>query len=65
MSPVGISNFGERKMCILGYPPEIQQLVDAFDPYRKDILSKNLSAVPSEALAAYNKFKSWTWEQDQ
>lgn len=52
-------------MCILGYPPEIHQLVDAFDPYRKDILSKNLSAVPAEALAAYNKFKSWAREQDQ
>lgn len=52
-------------MCILGYPPEIHQLVDAFDPYRKDILSKNLSAVPAEALAVYNKFKSWAWEQDQ
>ena len=29
-------------MCILGYPPEIQKLVDTFDPYRKEILSKRL-----------------------
>lgn len=52
-------------MCTLDYPPEIQKLVDAFDPYRKEILSKNYSGIPDDALKAYNKFKSWAWEQDQ
>lgn len=52
-------------MCILEYPPEIQKLVDVFNPYRKDILSGNFSAIPTEVLAAYNKFRSWAWEQDQ
>ena len=37
-------------MCILGYPPEIQKLVDTFDPYRTAILEKDFSAVPEEAL---------------
>lgn len=52
-------------MCTLGYPPEIQKLVDTFDPYRKSILAKDFSTVPADVLAAYNKFKTWAWEQDQ
>ena len=52
-------------MCILGYPPEIQTLVDTFDPYRTAILEKDFSAVPEEALKAYHKFKNWAWEQEQ
>ena len=51
-------------MCILGYPPEIQKLVDTFDPYRTAILEKDFSAVPEEALKAYHKFKNWAWEQE-
>ena len=52
-------------MCSLGYPPDIQKLIDTFDPYRKDIIEKNYSRIPDEALQAYEKFKSWAWEQDQ
>ena len=48
-------------MCTLGYPPEIQKLVDTFDPYRKEILSKNYSGIirrmftmeGSEGLSTY------------
>ena len=33
-------------MCTLSYPPEIQKLVDTFDPYRKEILSKKIFWYP-------------------
>lgn len=52
-------------MCILEYPKEIQELIDAFNPYRKDILANNCSSVPNEAMTAYKKFKKWAWEQEQ
>lgn len=52
-------------MCTLGYPTEIQKLVDTFDPYREAISSKQFDRIPPEAVDAFNKFKQWSWEQDQ
>ena len=52
-------------MCTLGYPTEIQKLVDTFDPYREAISSKQFDRIPPEAVDAFNKLKQWSWEQDQ
>ena len=52
-------------MVILKYPSDIQKLIDIFDPYREAISSKHFDQSPPEAVDAFNKFKQWSWEQDQ
>ena len=52
-------------MVILKYPSDIQKLIEIFDPYREAISSKQFDQIPPEAVDAFNKFKQWSWEQDQ
>ena len=47
-------------MCTLGYPTEIQKLVDTFDPYREAISSKQFDRIPPEAVDAFNKTSNST-----
>ena len=47
------------------YPEEIKKLMKLYEPYANCINDGKLENAPKEAVEAFNKVKSWAWEQDQ
>ena len=47
---------------IVFYPPEVQSWLDTFMPF---VVDGQLENPTSEARKAFEKFKAWSWEQDQ